>query len=150
MQMMSEMNKFENEYANAFSEVYEILKLMPDELLDKIPQNFKKFVEQEKSVEYIPVINEPIENVNLRMETIIIMGLIYRDFLVSDTERKELQERDAKELELYYSEKYSPEKIFENKQTLEKKRLEEGTSIVEYKESLLKKIFSKIKKFLKI
>lgn len=147
---MSEMNKFENEYANAFSEVYEILKLMPDELLDKIPQNFKKFVEQEKSVEYIPVINEPIENVNLRMETIIIMGLIYRDFLVSDTERKELQERDAKELELYYSEKYSPEKIFENKQTLEKKRLEEGTSIVEYKESLLKKIFSKIKKFLKI
>lgn len=148
--MMSEMNKFENEYANAFSEVYEILKLMPDELLDKIPQNFKKFVEQEKSVEYIPVINEPIENVNLRMETIIIMGLIYRDFLVSDTERKELQERDAKELELYYSEKYSPEKIFENKQTLEKKRLEEGTSIVEYKESLLKKIFSKIKKFLKI
>lgn len=148
--MMSEMNKFENEYANAFSEVYEILKLMPDELLDKIPQNSKKFVEQEKSVEYIPVINEPIENVNLRMETIIIMGLIYRDFLVSDTERKELQERDAKELELYYSEKYSPEKIFENKQTLEKKRLEEGTSIVEYKESLLKKIFSKIKKFLKI
>lgn len=147
---MSEMNKFENEYANAFSEVYEILKLMPDELLDKIPQNFKKFVEQEKSVEYIPVINEPIENVNLRVETIIIMGLIYRDFLVSDTERKELQERDAKELELYYSEKYSPEKIFENKQTLEKKRLEEGTSIVEYKESLLKKIFSKIKKFLKI
>lgn len=147
--MMSEMSNSETEYAKSFSEVYEILNLMPNELLEKIPQNFKKFIEQEKSKNYNPIIKEPIENYDLKVETIIIMGLIYRDFLVSDTERKRLQEKDDMELKKYYEERYSANKIFENKLNLERNCVQENTSIVEYKESVLKIFIRKIKEFLK-
>lgn len=147
--MMNEMTSNEIEYAKAFSEVHEILKLMPNELLIKIPQNFRTFIEEEKSKSYNPIIKEPLENENLMIETIIIMGLIYRDFLVSDDERKRLQEKDNIELNKYYEERYSADKIFENKQNLEKNCSEENTSIVEYKESVLKMIFRKVKEFLK-
>lgn len=147
--MMKEMTNNEIEYAEAFSEVYEILKLMPDELLNKIPQNFKIFIEQEKSKKYNPIIKEPIEDYELRTETIIIMGLIYRDFLVSDAEKKILQEKDNIELNKYYEERYSKNKIFENKQNLEKNCEHENTSIVEYKESVLKMLIRKIKEFWK-
>jgi len=143
------MSNSETEYVKAFSEVYEILKLMPYELLEKIPQSFKKFIEQEKSKDYHPIIKEPIENYDLRVETVIIMGLIYRDFLVSDTERKMLQEKDNMELSKYYEERYSSDKIFESKQNLEENCNEENTSIVEYKESLLKRFIRKIKELWK-
>ena len=87
------------EYREAFSEVYEIFKLMPQTLLNKIPNKFLEMIENEKDTNYVPNIKEPIENQKLKDETIIILGLIYRDFLCSSEERKILQEKDAIELQ---------------------------------------------------
>ena len=86
------------EYKEAFTEVYEIIKLMPSELTSKIPDEFIKMLEEEKDNTYFPQIKEPIENEKLKDETIVILGLIYRDFLCSREERRNLQEKDAKEL----------------------------------------------------
>ena len=79
----------------AFSEVYEIFKLMPQELLNKIPKKFYEIIKEERDKEYLPNIKEPIENQKLKDETIILLGLIYRDFLCSQDEKKRLQEKDA-------------------------------------------------------
>ena len=87
------------EYSEAFSEVNEILKLMPIELINKIPFEFRRIIEEEKSKEYFPNIQEPIENVNLKKETIILLGLIYRDFLCSVEEKNRLQELERRQLE---------------------------------------------------
>ena len=109
------------EYRIAFEEVYEIFKLMPQELLNKIPVEFHKIIEEERDKEYFANIQEPIENCKLTNETIILLGLIYRDFLCPSEERERLKEKDARELEKIQlemkneiSEKYNANSIFNN------------------------------------
>ena len=136
------------EYRQAFTEVYEIFKLMPQELLDKIPENFYQMIEEERDTLYKPNIKEPIENQTLKNETVIILGLIYRDFLCSPEERKELKEKDAKDIqkvkELMQNEsrkKYNPDDIFEGKQ--KKKKTKENSMVTQ--EKWYQKIFNIIK-----
>lgn len=140
----------------AFSEVYEIFKLMPQELLNKIPQKFYEIIKEERDKEYLPNIKEPIENQKLKDETIILLGLIYRDFLCSQDEKKRLQEKDARDLkeaerilEEELREKYNPDNIFKkNREEIEPSN--EETAMIEYKEqSFLKRLFEKIKSLFK-
>lgn len=110
-------------YSIAFEEVYEIFNLMPEELLNKIPIEFQKIIEEERDKNYFANIQEPIENCKLTNETIILLGLIYRDFLCVPEERKKLQENEARELkeiqadiENKLKEKYNPNDIFKSKE----------------------------------
>lgn len=110
------------EYREAFEEIYEIFGLMPMELLNKIPTKFYEMIKEERNINYSPNIQEPLEKQKLKNETIIILGLIYRDFLCSPDEKKRLQEKDAKELqeaekelEEQIREKYNPDDIFKNR-----------------------------------
>lgn len=144
------------EYMEAFSEVYEILKLMPSELLNKIPKKFYKMIEEEKSKEYCPNIKEPLEQQKLKNETIIILGLIYRDFLCSVEERKMLQEKDAKELqeaqkelEREINKKYNYDTLFKNRKNVEEQKKETGLTLVQ-EEKWYKKIFNIIKKIFRM
>lgn len=150
------------EYKEAFTEVIEIIKLMPEELSSKIPNQFKELLEDEKSVEYQPNIHEPLEDQKLKKETVIILSLIYRDFLCSSEERKRLQEKDANELrELEKVEKtiksemqvkFNPDDIFKRKVQNEVGEMQQETnSMIEVKEvSWYEKIFNIIKRIFNI
>ena len=103
------------EYEEAFAEVDEILQLMPIDLLIKIPLQFKKVISENRSQNYIPKIKEPIKEEDLKYETKVILGLIYRDFLVDPEEREKLQAQDAEEIRKIEEElqkQYDVEKIF--------------------------------------
>ena len=133
------------EYKMAFSEVDEIIKMMPDELVRKIPKGFKELVAEEKDESYIPNIHEPLEKNKLKNETIIILGLIYRDFLCPKEERIVLQKKDAEELQRVQNElnkelkeKYSMDNLF-NKNVTENVKEEDTNNtnevaMVEFKE----------------
>lgn len=148
------------EYKEAFSEVNEIIKMMPDELTNKIPSKFREMLEDERDKEYNPNIQEPLEKCKLKNETIIILGLIYRDFLCSQDEKRRLQEKDARELqevqkaiEEEIREKYNPDDIFKRKSkniVEETQPNEENTSMIVVKEEKwYKKIFNIIKNLFK-
>jgi len=77
------------EYREAFVEVSEIIKLMPKELVDRIPEKFQKVIEREKDQNYQPIIKEPIEMCQLKNETILILGIIYKEFLYIPEKIKE-------------------------------------------------------------
>ena len=145
------------EYKEAFTEVNEIIKMMPEELTNKIPSKFKEMIEDERDKEYTPNIEEPLEKQKLKNETIIILGLIYRDFLCSPEEKRRLQEKDARELqevqkaiEEEIREKYNPDDIFKkrNQNNIEESiNKEENTSMVVVREEKwYQKIFNLIKK----
>ena len=68
-------------YRKAFSEVFEILKIMPKELVKKIPANFINMIETERDKNYCPNIREPLEECILLDETQILLGLIYGNFI---------------------------------------------------------------------
>lgn len=149
------------EYMEAFTEVNEIIKMMPEELVNKIPNKFREMIEEERDKGYAPNIQEPLEKCKLKNETIIILGLIYRDFLCSPEERKRLQEKDAKELaevqkaiEKENREKYNPDDIFKNRRqsnTNQTQQSQENNSMIVVKEEKwYQKIFNIIKGIFKI
>lgn len=140
------------QYKEAFAEIDEIFKLMPIQLLNKIPTNFRNMINSEKSTDYKVRISEPFEEQELKEETIIILGLIYRDFLCSDEERQKLKARDAeklKEAEEELRQKYNPDNIFKKKkEDLEPNEIKSIAIIPE--EKWYQKIFNKIKGIFKV
>ena len=148
------------EYMEAFTEVNEIIKLMPEELVNRIPSKFREMIQEERDRNYVPDIKEPLENCKLKEETIIILGLMYRDFLCSPEERKKLHEKDAKELqevkkaiEEEARQKYNPEDLFKNKKNEEKvtykEETEEKSMTIVQEEKWYQKIFNIIKNIFK-
>ena len=135
------------EYEEAFAEVDEILQLMPIDLLIKIPLQFKKVISENRSQNYIPKIKEPIKEEDLKYETKVILGLIYRDFLVDPEEREKLQAQDAEELRKIEEElqkQYDVENIFQKRK--KQKNVGDSTDIIIYKEQgFLQKLFNLIK-----
>ena len=82
---------------------------------------------------------------NISEETKEILALIYRDYIVSPEERKELIKEEAefeKQKELELREKYNPDNLFKNKHKEINKEIEKEneTAIVQYHESILTKI----------
>ena len=136
-------------YEEAFAEVDEILKIMPIDLLSKIPVRFRQVISENKAKDYKVEIKEPLEEEKLKEETVIILGLIYRDFLASPEEKEELQAKDAEELrkiEEGLKQQYDMENVFEKRKTPQNQQEEFSTDLIVYKEQgFLKKFFNLIK-----
>ncbi len=139
------------EYKEAFAEVEQILNLMPTNLSSKIPLGFKQIISSEKSKTYHPKISEPIEECQLKDDTIVILAIIYRDFLCTKEEREKLIERDSNKLLEFESklrEKYNPDDIFKKrKETTEKyiENNEEKNIAIIPEEKWYRRIFNIIK-----
>ena len=125
----------EKVYEEAFTEVDEILKLMPIDLISKIPSQFRQAISENKSANYIADIKEPIEEQKLKEETVIILGLIYRDFLASPEERERLKSEDEEELkkiEKEIQEQYNIDNAFKKRKN-KKDNQNDTTDIIVYK-----------------
>ena len=141
----------ENIY-KAFSEVDTILEYSSEEIRNKVPNNFKKLIKNNKDVDYKLVLDEkkPLNEQKLLIETREILALIYRDYLCSEDERKELIIANNQKLE-EINEKYDIQNIFEqrkNKVSIDN-RNEEMLPIAINEEIWYKKIFNFIKKLFK-
>ena len=133
----------------AFTEVYEILKVTPIELTSKIPSKFRKIIEENRDKEYKFQLEEPFNEKDLKEETIVILGLIYRDFLADPEEKEELQLKDTekiKKVEEEMKQKYDMENVFNSRKAKQRKEnSQEEMGLVVYKEGFIKKIFNLIK-----
>ena len=144
-------------YQEAFVEVEEILKIMPAELSKKIPMKFRKIIIENQAPDYKVIIQEPLEQQKLKKETLVILGLIYRDFLCDEQERNELKLQDAQELEKIEKElqqKYDIQNVFdarkENRKKQEVSEDDYSTSLTLYEEpTFLKRLFNIIKEIFK-
>ena len=137
-------------YKEAFAEVDEIFKIMPIDLLSRIPAQFRQIISENKAQNYKVEIKEPLEEEKLKEETVIILGLIYRDFLASPEEREELQAQDAEELKKIEEEmrkQYDMENIFQKRKNAKSIQEENSsTDLILYKEQgFLRKLFNLIK-----
>lgn len=142
-------------YREAFSEIEQIIKLMPETLSNKIPTRFKNIIYTEKSKTYFPKIQEPFEDCKIMEETSIILAIIYRDFICNQEERNNLKIRDAEKLRVYeeeLKEKYNPDNLFKNKRTYtpDNNISSQETALIEVKEkNFIQKLFEKIKHLFK-
>lgn len=99
------MNK--KEYSEAATEVIEILQYMDNEIIEKIPLEIIKKLNENKSKDYVPNIDYTDENEikNIKPETKAILAVIYRDYLCNEDEKIEfnkiLEKNDSQENEKY-------------------------------------------------
>lgn len=106
-----------NVYCKAFKELSEIIKFFPRNEYEKIPKSFIDFMEgkMDKSYEYIVEHVDDFQNQEMLEETKILLSIIYRDFIASPDEKKQIIRMEKKELlkeEKRIQEKYNLDNIF--------------------------------------
>ena len=104
-------------YEKAYKEVLEILKYMPKQEINKIPQNmiyiFYKRQDREHKFEIDK--SKSLQEQKIMSETKAILANIYRDYLATPNKRKAIIEKENYEIALEEEEKrkkYSVENIF--------------------------------------
>ena len=137
----------DEKYKKSLSEVYEILKLMPNTIKNKIPKKMRKIIENERDKNYKIIVNTPLNKEDFQYETIVFLGMLYRDFLCDDNEKNLLQQNE-KNLEKQYEEelrkKYNPDDLFKHKRN-EKKEESESLLVKVKERKWYEKIFNSIK-----
>ena len=110
----------EDNYSKAYKEIIEILKYVPEESVNKIPQEMRKMFEMEQSETYNFQIDtkRSFEEQELLEETKAILANIYRDYWATDYQKAKIvqkENQDREELEKQKIEKYNPNDIFKNR-----------------------------------
>lgn len=113
----------DGEYANAYSEVLEILKHIPLEDYNKIPKSRIKLFEDNANKEYKfnynPRLTLNEQGVSRRAKAII--AILFRDYWATD-EQKEIiiakQKYDRIQVDMKKRQKYNPDDIFKNRKKI--------------------------------
>ena len=89
----------EGAQAQAFAEVYRVLRHCDKSIVELIPNSFMMFLRENMDKAWRGDLDftKNLNSMNLLAETRAILSLVYRDFLCSDEERKELIEKDREE-----------------------------------------------------
>ena len=137
--------------ANAMAEVIYYLKGIKQEDIDKIPKKFIQYLNENASKEYKCNFdyNKPLKELNLLDETRGIIGMIcYNYWCVTEKQKEQYLKRLSQNEQQYQKkldEKYNPDNIFENKILDFIENTTNPTEIIEYKESIFKKLKNKLK-----
>ena len=137
---------------NAYEEVYTILQELNEEEYNKIPSEVIKTIETNRNEEYEYELDDELELKEQPMlpETKAILFNLFRDYLATPEQKAKIikmQSEARQKNELKKQQMYNTD-VFANKP---KENLTENnnetTQIVEYRESILKRILNKIKSF---
>ena len=129
----------------AFNEVIEIIEHLSKSIQNKIPKRLIEFMQNNMDDNYEFEYNENknIQEQKILKDTEILLSLIYKDYISSDSERKKLEKMWNKN-EKEYQERFSKE-IFKKKEIQKS-----DVSIVNYKKNIWNKFLDRIKRKLKI
>ena len=136
------------EYANAYSEVLEILKYISKEDYEKIPISKIQLFETNQNKEYIFEYNP-----NKTLEEQAIIGLLFRDYWATDEQKEKIIRKQNYARQIIEEQKksmYDVENIFKKKSLESEIEIKEkATEMVVYRENIFKKIFNKLINFIR-
>lgn len=140
--------------SKSITEVLEILGYMDKTYAEKLPKKFVKFLQDNQDTSYIPKFDytKKLQDCVMHKETKALLGIMYLKYWSSEEQKKEylqVLENNQKKYQEEINEKYNPDNLFKNKEKSVEK-LEENTQMIEYKESVFRRIINKIKLFLKL
>ena len=143
------------EYANAYSEVIEVLNNMSKEDYNKIPKDmlemFKTNCNNEYQFRYD--LNKKFEQQEISKRAKLILAILFRDYWATPYQKEKIiakQNYERQKLEQQKFEKYNPERIFENKRQPIIEEIKNINSMIEVKEEKwYQKIFKLIKNLFK-
>ena len=124
----------EDNYSKAYKEIIEILKYVPEESINKIPQDMMEMFKANMDNDYhFKVdINKSFEEQNLLEETKAIFANIFRDYWATPYQKEKIVENERKDRVKKEEEKrkmYNTDDIFKKKQNrlenVESKKIED-------------------------
>lgn len=137
-------------YAKAYTELYEILKNISENDLNKIPNEILMMLEEKRDKKYKFKLQENIEfeNQNLLRETKILLAILYRDYWATKEEKEKITQKWKSDIIKSEEEKkIKYNQLFKNKK---EQKNDNNLPIEVKKERVFEKIISFIKKYFKI
>jgi len=141
-----------NTYEMALAEVYEILQYLPEYMRLKIPEKLLGIIKKEKDNNYKVNIKHPLNTKDYSKEAVVLLGMIYTDYLCSPEEKNKRKKSALESKQIYekeISEKYSIDKLFKEKNeainSIDNSKKKNNLSLVKANENW----FTRIKKFFK-
>ena len=139
------------QYANAYTEVLEILKCISQEDYNKVPKERINMFEHNANREYIFNYdsNKTLEEQNVSKTARAIIAILFRDYWATEEQRnkiKAFQNNKRNQIEEENRQRYE---VFKNKtNNTNTKEIEkvENMQLVEYKENIFKRIFGFFKR----
>jgi len=144
-------------YANAYTEVYEILSCLNNEEYLKIPEELIEVFEENRNLEYEYEINDEqdLSKQPMLKETKAILLNVFRDYLATPEQNQKIKQwlkEDREYLEKQKQEQYNSNVFEKNKK--DEKINNEGSitvlPVVIKKQSIFYRIINKIKSIFKI
>ncbi len=148
-----------NTNAKMYSEVDGVLSSMGEEYRNKVPKKLKELILKHKdnSINVKYDMSNPLTEQGISKEALSMIALIHLNYWCKNEEEKTELNKIFKENEIKNEEeknkKYSPENIFKNQKSQIQENISgqgenvasENMQMIEYKESIFKKIFKFIK-----
>lgn len=134
-----------------YSEVYQVLNLLGNEYIDKLPKSLFNMLEEKRNINYEPKYTEdlPLNKQNIKKETLSIIALLHLNYWCENAnEKNELNQMFKNNEDRYQDElrkKYDPDNIF--KKRVQENIIKKEVALVEYKEPIFRKLINKIKSF---
>ena len=125
------------EFAEASTEINEILTYLPEEYVGKIPTKLRDFFKKVEDKDYITNINpnKSLDEQDIKPKTKTLLTILYREYWCNEEEKAELDRiliENDKKYEAESREKYNPDNIFKkNEKTKEIETVEE-TALIKY------------------
>ena len=142
--------------AIAYAEVDEILNLLEDDYIDKVPEKVRDFFKEERDKKYLPKIEVdiPLTEQNLKRETMVLLAVLKLNYWCKDEKEKQAFLNELDENEREYNEKYNPDNLFNNQKNNYSKVTEtsnkENILPIKYKhKNIILRFLEKITKFFK-
>ena len=139
-----------------YSEVYQVLNLLENDYLNKLPDSLINMLREKRDVNYNPqyTADIPLNEQNIKKETIFIIVLLYLNYWCKDEkevlEVKKILKENEDKYQVEFREKYNPDNIFKNN-IRETKEITQNvineTTMILYKESVFIKIINRLKNF---
>ena len=132
-----------------YSEVYQVLNLLGNEYIDKLPKSLFNMLEEKRDINYEPKYTDdlPLNKQNIKKETLSIIALLHLNYWCENAnEKNELNQMFKNNEDRYQDElrkKYDPDNIF--KKQVQENIIKKEVALVEYKEPIFRKLINKIK-----
>lgn len=148
---------YQTKYANAYTEVYQILSCLNEEEYSKIPEELIEIFEENRNLDYEYEVNEGQDLMKQPMlvETKAILLNIFRDYLATPEQSQKIKQwlqADREYLEKQKQEKYNIDvfknKVKENQSNTNSRNVQLPVEIKH--QSIFRKIINKIKKIFNI
>lgn len=134
-------------------ETLTFLAFFDNEMVNKIPNKvIVKLCEEaaDSMKDFFINPNKNFEDQEISEESKNFISLIYYNYIADEVEKKEIENKwkdNDKKFEANQKEIYNIDNLFKNPSTIDNQQYTKENMMIEYKESLLKKIMNKLKNF---